>query len=198
MYKLYKYIYLLLPTAKPSSSLWGNPWCFSPPSPFSYLLFFPSFCLRMVLGYPFKSSSLFMCAEKTLVRLRSSPPLPLANYSPSDSSYLLSIEWQSHLYSCWFNVAEPRRGGESERPLFTITRCWNISTGDPTPLPYEPYQATNVEIRANEITIHSCLCTKRFLLHFQLIALSVPLVLSHQTVLQGYRWDDDVFWKWWN
>ncbi|KAG5414561.1 hypothetical protein IGI04_002128 [Brassica rapa subsp. trilocularis] len=30
-----------------------------------------SFCLRMVLGYSFKSSSLFMCAEKTLVRLRS-------------------------------------------------------------------------------------------------------------------------------
>ncbi|CAN6989595.1 unnamed protein product [Brassica rapa subsp. trilocularis] len=86
-----------------------------------------SFCLRMVLGYSFKSSSLFMCAEKTLVRLRSAT---------------------------------------SERPFFTITQCWNISTGDPTPLPYEPYQATNVEIRANEITIHSCLRTKRFLLHF--------------------------------
>ena len=36
-----------------------------------------------------------------------------------------------------------------------------------TMLSYESYQTTNVEIRENEITIHSCLHTKNFLLHFQ-------------------------------
>ncbi|WZY89314.1 hypothetical protein YC2023_046049 [Brassica napus] len=46
-----------------------------------------------------------------------------------------------------------------ERPFFTITQCWNISTGDPT-----RYHMSRTK-PPPEITIHSCLRTKRFLLH---------------------------------
>ena len=46
-----------------------------------------------------------------------------------------------------------------ERMFFTITQCWNISTEDPT-----RYHMSSTK-PPPEITIHSCLRTKRFLLH---------------------------------
>nr|VDD23025.1 unnamed protein product [Brassica oleracea] len=58
----------------------------------------------MVLGSSLKSSSPFMYAKKTL-----------CSSLIVTTTVVLRVIESSHLYSCWYYVAEPRRGGERRR-----------------------------------------------------------------------------------
>lgn len=181
MYKIYGYIYLLLPKAKPPSSLCGNHWCFSPPPPF----FFSSFSLCIVLGSSFKSSSPFMCAERTL---HSSPIVTTtASCKLITTGFIVFVvhrvieSFLLLLLLCDRTEMWRRKWRRSYRSSSSLKAgIFTIHRRSP-PLLYEPYQANNVKIRANEITIHSCLHTKHFFSTFNRSLISTTCLVPPDT-----------------
>ena len=161
MCNIYKYIYLLVP--KLSQAVIFLVSHHLPCLIFSSLLLQFSYCSWFFL-YIFLS----VIGKDFAFVLDRHHHCLLTNWSPQDPSYLLSIE-SSLLLLVLCNRTETWRIDERCRSCLSSTSLdARIFTTHQrfTQLPSKPYEATNVEIRANEITIHSCLRTKRFLLHF--------------------------------
>lgn len=169
---MYKHIYLLLPKLSQAVVFLASHHlpCLIFSSPPPVLVLFLVLPLYLPLRY----------WKRLCVRLRSSPPLPLANRSPHDPSYLLSIE-SSLLLLVLCNRTETWRIDE---------RCWSWLSSTSldagiftthqrfTQLPSKPYEATNVEILARDLR------PKHFPSHFYWI--SYHYHLSWTTVLHEY------------
>lgn len=142
---MYKYIYLLLHKLSQAVIFLASHHlpCLIFSSPPPVLVLFLVLPLYLPLRY----------WKRLCVRLRSSPPLPLANQSPQDPSYLLSIE-SSLLLLVLCNRTETWRIDERCRSCLSSTSLdAGIFTTHQrfTQLPSKPYEATNVEILARDL-----------------------------------------------
>ena len=142
---MYKHIYLLLPKLSQAVIFLASHHlpCLIFSSPPPVLVLFLVLPLYLPLRY----------WKRLCVRLRSSPPLPLANQSPQDPSYLLSIE-SSLLLLVLCNRTETWRIDERCRSCLSSTSLdAGIFTTHQrfTQLPSKPYEATNVEILARDL-----------------------------------------------